>query len=183
MSDSQVIALDVSEQRLSRIKENLVRLGLRAELIAADASHTESWWDQHAFDAVLLDLPCCNWGDSTTSRCQTDALGNVITIINWNANHDPRCHMGILEIPDSVANFSEAMLAKANIRSLKDISLLVPNLYMTTRLDGFPNVSMRGMGGFGNTQGVGFYLDDVQLFADQTSRFGDLSRIEVLKGP
>ena len=89
----------------------------------------------------------------------------------------------ILEIPDSVANFSEAMLAKANIRSLKDISLLVPNLYMTTRLDGFPNVSMRGMGGFGNTQGVGFYLDDVQLFADQTSRFGDLSRIEVLKGP
>jgi iron complex outermembrane receptor protein len=89
----------------------------------------------------------------------------------------------VLEIPDSVANFSEAMLAKANIRSLKDIALLVPNLYMTTRLDGFPNVSMRGMGGFGNTQGVGFYLDDVQLFADQTSRFGDLERIEVLKGP
>ena len=27
ISDSQVIALDVSEQRLSRIKENLVRLG------------------------------------------------------------------------------------------------------------------------------------------------------------
>ena len=37
---------DVSEQRLSRIKENLVRLGLRADLVAADASHTDSWWDQ-----------------------------------------------------------------------------------------------------------------------------------------
>lgn len=89
----------------------------------------------------------------------------------------------VLEVPDSIANFSTEMLVRANIRSLKDISLLVPNLYMTTRLDGFPNVSMRGMGGFGNTQGVGFYLDDVQLFADQTSRFGDLERIEVLKGP
>ena len=52
-----------------------------------------------------------------------------------------------------------------------------------SRADGFPNVTVRGLGGFGNTQGVGFYLDDVQLFADAASRFGDLERIEVLKGP
>ena len=51
------------------------------------------------------------------------------------------------------------------------------------RADGFPNVSIRGLGSFGNTQGVGFYLDDVQLFSDASSRFGDLERIEVLKGP
>ena len=29
----------------------------------------------------------------------------------------------------------------------------------------------------------GFYIDDVQLFSDASSRFGDLERIEVLKGP
>ena len=51
------------------------------------------------------------------------------------------------------------------------------------RTDGFPNVTIRGIGGFGNTQGVGFYLDDVQVFSDASSRFGDLDRIEVLKGP
>ena len=51
------------------------------------------------------------------------------------------------------------------------------------RADGFPNVSIRGLGSFGNTQGVGFYIDDVQLFSDASSRFGDLERIEVLKGP
>ena len=62
IADAQITALDVSEQRLSRIKENLVRLGLRADLIAADASHTDSWWDQKPFDAVLLDLPCSATG-------------------------------------------------------------------------------------------------------------------------
>ncbi|MEL7046989.1 MAG: TonB-dependent receptor, partial [Pseudomonadota bacterium] len=89
----------------------------------------------------------------------------------------------VLEIPESVTNFSASELDRANIRSLKDIGLSVPNLFMSTRMDGFPNVSIRGMGGFGNTQGVGFYLDDVQLFSDQSSRFGDLERVEVLKGP
>jgi 16S rRNA (cytosine967-C5)-methyltransferase len=39
-----------------------VRLGLRAELIAADASHIESWWDHQHFDAIMLDLPCSATG-------------------------------------------------------------------------------------------------------------------------
>jgi iron complex outermembrane receptor protein len=42
---------------------------------------------------------------------------------------------------------------------------------------------MRGMGAFSLTQGVGFYLDDVQLISDPSARFGDLERVEVLKGP
>lgn len=89
----------------------------------------------------------------------------------------------LLDVPESVTAFSSKQLDRLNIRDLQDISLLVPNLFMTRRLDGYPNVSMRGLGAFGNTQGVGFYLDDVQLFSDATSRFGDLQRIEVLKGP
>ncbi|GIS75383.1 MAG: hypothetical protein CM1200mP12_11020 [Gammaproteobacteria bacterium] len=60
---------------------------------------------------------------------------------------------------------------------------MIPSLNLSTRADGFPNVSIRGLGSFGNTQGVGFYLDDVQVFSDASSRFGDLDRIEVLKGP
>jgi len=72
---------------------------------------------------------------------------------------------------------------RQNIKSLEDIGLLVPSLNLSARADGFPNVSMRGLGSFGNTQGVGFYLDDVQVFSDASSRFGDMERIEVLKGP
>ena len=89
----------------------------------------------------------------------------------------------VLEIPESLTNFSDQIIRQGNINGLEDIGMLVPNLYMSRRLDGFPNVSIRGLGGFGNTQGVGFYLDDVQIFSDASSRFGDLERIEVLKGP
>ncbi|MBO6695620.1 MAG: TonB-dependent receptor plug domain-containing protein, partial [Henriciella sp.] len=88
-----------------------------------------------------------------------------------------------LDVPESLASFSESDIENANIDGLSDIGLLVPNLFLSTRLDGFPNVTLRGLGGFGNTQGVGFYLDDVQLFSDASSRFGDLERVEVLKGP
>ena len=89
----------------------------------------------------------------------------------------------VLEIPESLTTFTGDLVERANINGLEDIGLLVPNLWMSRRLDGQPNVSIRGLGGFGNTQGVGFYLDDVQLFGDASSRFGDFERIEVLKGP
>jgi len=88
-----------------------------------------------------------------------------------------------LEVPETVTAFGEQQLERAFIDDIDDVGLAVPNLQLSTRTDGFPNVTVRGIGGFGNTQGVGFYLDDVQLFADASSRFGDLARIEVLKGP
>ena len=89
----------------------------------------------------------------------------------------------LLEIPESVSVITGADIDRQNIKGLEDVGFQVPNLNLSMRLDGFPNVSVRGLGAFGNTQGVGFYLDDVQLFSDASSRFGDLERIEVLKGP
>ena len=89
----------------------------------------------------------------------------------------------LLEIPESVVALSSTSIQQENLRTLEDIGVKVPNLNLATRLDGFPNVSIRGLGSFGNTQGVGFYLDDVQVFSDASSRFGDLDRLEILKGP
>ena len=89
----------------------------------------------------------------------------------------------LLEIPESVSVISGSDIDRQNIKGLEEVGFQVPNLNLSTRLDGFANVSVRGLGAFGNTQGVGFYLDDVQLFSDASSRFGDLERIEVLKGP
>ena len=89
----------------------------------------------------------------------------------------------LLEIPESVSVLTGADIDRQNIKGLEDVGFQIPNLNLSMRLDGFPNVSVRGLGAFGNTQGVGFYLDDVQLFSDASSRFGDLERIEVLKGP
>ena len=55
---AELIALDVSPQRLQRVDENLKRLGLQATTRAGDASQPSCWWDQQAFDRILLDAPC-----------------------------------------------------------------------------------------------------------------------------
>ena len=89
----------------------------------------------------------------------------------------------LIDIPESVVSISGDAIDRQNIKGLDKIGLAIPNLNLAMRTDGYPNVSIRGIGAFGLTQGVGFYLDDIQLFSDASSRFGDLERIEVLKGP
>jgi 16S rRNA (cytosine967-C5)-methyltransferase len=53
-----VTAVDRSAPRLSRLVTNLARLGLRADVTAADATQ----WQAGPFDAVLLDAPCLATG-------------------------------------------------------------------------------------------------------------------------
>jgi 16S rRNA (cytosine967-C5)-methyltransferase len=59
---SGVVAIDLEAKRLVRVKENLARLGLSAELIAADARATDVWWDGKPFQRILLDAPCSATG-------------------------------------------------------------------------------------------------------------------------
>lgn len=88
-----------------------------------------------------------------------------------------------LEIPESVAVIGEREFLAGQFNKMEDVGDLVPNLNLSERGDGKPNVTIRGVGSFGNVQGVGFYLDGVQIFDDQQVRWGDIARIEVLKGP
>ena len=55
----RVTAVDQSESRLKRLRENLVRTGLEAKLVTADAL---TWEPNQAFDAILLDAPCSATG-------------------------------------------------------------------------------------------------------------------------
>lgn len=55
-------ALDISAERSQKIRENLERLGLKAQLAVGDAARPENWWDGKAFDAILLDAPCSATG-------------------------------------------------------------------------------------------------------------------------
>ncbi|MDF7675297.1 16S rRNA (cytosine(967)-C(5))-methyltransferase RsmB [Neisseriaceae bacterium ESL0693] len=57
-ADCHVTALDIDERRLTRVKENLDRLNLSAQLCCADAQVLDSWYDNKPFDAVLADVPC-----------------------------------------------------------------------------------------------------------------------------
>ena len=55
---ANVTAVDRSPARITRLRENLARLSLDAETVAADALE----WDGGPFDAVLVDAPCCSTG-------------------------------------------------------------------------------------------------------------------------
>ena len=56
---ARVTAVDRSGPRLARLRENLARLGLDAEIVEADAL---DWRPQVPADAVLLDVPCTATG-------------------------------------------------------------------------------------------------------------------------
>ncbi len=54
-----VTAVDMSESRLVRLRENLLRTGLEAEVVCADAL---DWSPGRQFDAVIADAPCTATG-------------------------------------------------------------------------------------------------------------------------
>ncbi|QFR35072.1 methyltransferase domain-containing protein [Ancylobacter sp. TS-1] len=55
---AHVVALDRSGPRLRRLRQNLDRLGLAAEIVEADATS----WRGGPFDGVLIDAPCSATG-------------------------------------------------------------------------------------------------------------------------
>ena len=57
-ADVNVTALDVDANRLSRVQENLDRLGLTAQLLQGDAAQPSTWWDGQPYDCILADVPC-----------------------------------------------------------------------------------------------------------------------------
>jgi 16S rRNA (cytosine967-C5)-methyltransferase len=85
-----VTALDRSLKRLDRLRQNLDRTGLTAEVVAADALE---WQADAPFDAILLDAPCTATG---TCRRHPDVLHRI----------------GPREIAD-MAEFQEKLLMRA----------------------------------------------------------------------
>ena len=66
-----VTAVDASDQRLDRLRENLRRTGLAAKIWIADALE---WEPAEPFDAILLDAPCTATG---TCRRHPDVLHRI----------------------------------------------------------------------------------------------------------
>lgn len=59
---AHVLAVDVDENRLKRVKENLHRLQQQAEVKCGDGRHPEKWCGDKQFDRILLDAPCSATG-------------------------------------------------------------------------------------------------------------------------
>ena len=67
----QVTALDNSSRRLERLRQNLARTGLSAEIVEADAM---GWHPERLYDAILLDAPCTATG---TCRRNPDVIHRI----------------------------------------------------------------------------------------------------------
>ena len=78
-ADCDVTAVERDETRLTRVRDNLSRVGLEARTLQADATDTLRWWDGKPFDRVLADVPCTASGvvrrhpDGKWLRRPTDA--------------------------------------------------------------------------------------------------------------
>jgi 16S rRNA (cytosine967-C5)-methyltransferase len=59
---ARLVAVDIDPQRLTRIRENLARGELAADVLQGDAGSPEAWWDGVPFDRILLDAPCSALG-------------------------------------------------------------------------------------------------------------------------
>jgi 16S rRNA (cytosine967-C5)-methyltransferase len=59
---AKLVAVDIDAARLARVRENLLRGSLEAELVAGDAALPSRWWDGVPFDRILLDAPCSSLG-------------------------------------------------------------------------------------------------------------------------
>lgn len=55
------VAVDLYVNRLSKIQENITRLGLNNDVMeyhTADVCDVTQWWDKKLFDRILVDAPC-----------------------------------------------------------------------------------------------------------------------------
>ncbi|MCW2477054.1 16S rRNA (cytosine(967)-C(5))-methyltransferase RsmB [Candidatus Symbiopectobacterium sp. NZEC151] len=59
---AKVLAVDVDPQRLARVKENLQRLNLHADVRQGDGREPAAWCGEQQFDRILLDAPCSATG-------------------------------------------------------------------------------------------------------------------------
>jgi len=57
-ADIELVAMDKDERRLDRVRQNLHRGKLSAQVVCGDASQPDAWWDGKPFQRILADVPC-----------------------------------------------------------------------------------------------------------------------------
>jgi outer membrane receptor protein involved in Fe transport len=106
--------------------------------------------------------------EPTTATDSSDTTQQLEEVVVNARKRDER----VLDIPESIAVISESELTGRGIESIEDVGRQTPNLQMNMRQDLTTNVAIRGVGAYGDVLGVGFSIDDVPNFTDQTDDLG-----------
>jgi len=114
--------------------------------------------------------------DSTNIETNNRALGDIIV----TARKQPEL---LQKLPAAVISIDNKQLQANHATRLDDLTSYVTNLNIVTRADNSPDVTIRGVGAFGVTPGVGFYVNDIQQFEGQSVRPDDIASVEIIKGP
>jgi len=93
------------------------------------------------------------------------------------------------DVPVSVTAFDDKQLEASGIKSLRDMSRLMPGVQFTERGSLSTQLTIRGVGGdsrnIGIEAGVGMYLDGVYIprTSGYNADLAEIAQIEVLRGP
>lgn len=88
-------------------------------------------------------------------------------------------------LPLAISAITAKKINEYRIWSVKDITALVPNLFVSNIGDERPYITIRGVGANSTTMGVAMFVDDIPQTSLQNaySVINDVDRIEVLRGP
>jgi outer membrane receptor protein involved in Fe transport len=125
---------------------------------------------------LLLPMAAAAQGAAEPSAADGADAGEIIVTARKRGE-------ALSKVPETIQAVSSETLTRAGITDINALGRLTPNTVLSRRQDNETNIVIRGVGSFGNTQGIGFYIDDVQNFTDQSPNMQDVERVEILKGP
>ncbi len=131
---------------------------------------------------------CLSTSGAALAQSAGDAEQGVLAEVTVTAQ---RRSESLQSVPVAVSAFDPAALDAHQVLTLRDVSNVVPNLWMETKtgLSSGSRAALRGVGEdesfFTSDPPVGIYIDDVYIPRQTGALFDlyDVERIEVLRGP
>lgn len=120
------------------------------------------------------------WADDPPTNPSDNSLGEIVVTARLRSER-------VQDIPDTIAVISPDIMVRDQVTTLKDVSLLLPNVGISESLSpGSSFINIRGINTIRNSDSaVAIILDGVQFnnVNEVSQDLNDVAQIEVLKGP
>lgn len=134
---------------------------------------------------MLLGMAACCLQAVTADELPKDTL-RVVDIEEVVVVGSPKENRKLRELPSAVTLLSQKEMQANQVKSLKNLSALVPNIFIPDYGSKLTSaIYIRGIGSRINTPSVGLYVDNVP-YIDKSAfdfNYSDIERIDVLRGP